>query len=95
MKEKERRSTRKAVALKYSPPEDASPKLTAKGRGVVAEKIIEIARKNNIPVRDDPELVDLLSMLNLDEEIPPQVYHVVAEILAFVYSLKGRWGERK
>jgi len=95
LKGKEKRSARKAVALKYSPPEDVAPKISASGRGVVAEKIIEIARKKNVPIREDPELVDILSMLDLDEAIPPQVYHVVAEILTFVYSLKGKWRERR
>ena len=87
-------SRKKAFALSYAPPEDAAPKLTAKGQGLVAEKIIEVARNNNIPIRDDPELVDILSILDLDQEIPPKVYQVVAEILAFVYSLKGKWPNR-
>ena len=82
--------TKKVVALRYAPPEDAAPKVTAKGQGVIAEKIIEIARKNHIPIKDDPELVNILSMLDLDEEISPSVYKVVAEILAFVYSLKKK-----
>ncbi|MFH1624659.1 MAG: EscU/YscU/HrcU family type III secretion system export apparatus switch protein [Pseudomonadota bacterium] len=91
---KKRRSIRKAVALKYTPHEDAAPKLAAKGRGVVAEKIIEIARKHNIPVKNDPELIEILCLLDYDEEIPPSVYQVVAEILAFVYSLKGKRREK-
>ena len=82
--------TKKVVALRYAPPEDAAPKVTAKGQGVIAEKIIEIARKNHIPIKDDPELVNILSMLDLDEEISPSAYKVVAEILAFVYSLKKK-----
>ena len=94
MDEKQRRSLKKVVALKYDPPEDSAPKVTAKGQGIVAEKIIEVAKKNNIPIRNDPELVNILSQLDLDEEIPPTVYQVVAEVLAFVYSLKGRWKER-
>lgn len=94
MDEKQRRSLKKVVALKYDPPEDSAPKVTAKGQGIVAEKIIEVAKKNNIPIKNDPELVNILSQLDLDEEIPPTVYQVVAEVLAFVYSLKGRWKER-
>jgi len=82
--------TMKVVALRYAPLEDAAPKVTAKGQGAIAEKIIEIAQKNHIPIKDDPELVNILSMLDLDEEIPPSVYKVVAEILAFVYSLKKK-----
>lgn len=94
MNEKERQPLKKVVALKYDPPQDVAPKVTAKGKGVVAEKIIEIAKKHDIPIKNDPELVNILSMLDIDEEIPPSVYKVVAEILAFVYSLKGRWKER-
>ena len=94
MNEKERHPLKKVVALKYDPPQDATPKVTAKGKGIVAEKIIEIAKKHDIPIKNDPELVNILSMLDIDEEIPPSVYKVVAEILAFVYSLKGRWKER-
>ena len=82
--------TKKVVALRYTPPEDVAPKVIAKGQGTIAEKIIEIAQKNHIPIKDDPELVNILSMLDLDEEIPPSVYKVVAEILAFVYSLKKK-----
>ena len=77
----------RAVALKYVPGEDAAPRLTAKGQGLVAEKILEVARANNVPVRQDRNLVQVLSRLNLDQEIPPGVYKAVAEILAFVYRL--------
>ena len=90
-----RKSTLKeAVALKYSPPKDAAPKLMAKGRGLVAEKIIELARKHGIPIQENPDLVKILAQLDLEEEIPPSVYQVVAEILAFVYSLNAQWQER-
>jgi flagellar biosynthesis protein len=59
---------------------------------VVAEKIIDIARKQGIPVKDDPDLVEVLSRLDLDEEIPPELYVIVAELLAFVYSLNRKKG---
>ncbi len=84
-----------AVALRYLPPQDKAPKVVAKGKGSVAEKIIEIARARGIPLREDPDLVRLLSLLDLDEEIPPSLYPVVAEILAFVYALKKKWKDRK
>ena len=83
---------KKAVALKYKPGQDDAPKVTAKGTGVVAEKIIDIARKQGIPVKDDPDLVEALSRLDLDEEIPPELYVIVAELLAFVYSLNRKKG---
>ncbi len=79
-----------AVALRYRPGEDEAPRLTAKGRGHVAEKILALARANNVPVRQDRDLVQVLSRLDLDREIPPDVYKAVAEILAFVYRLSQR-----
>ena len=59
----------------------------AKGRGKVSEKIIEVARAHDIPVEEDRELVEFLSMLDLYQEIPSEMYIAVAEILAFVYSI--------
>jgi len=78
---------RQAVALRYQPGEDEAPRVTAKGRGHVAEKIIELARQHGVPIRQDGNLVQVLSRLDLEEEIPPSVYRAVAEILAFVYRL--------
>ncbi len=92
MKSKRRKARgESAVALKYSPQEIPVPKVAAKGYGKVAKKIIELARKNNIPIKEDPDLVQILHQLDLNEEIPPSVYKVVAEILAFVYSLNNEW----
>jgi flagellar biosynthesis protein len=78
----------KAAALKYRHGKDSAPKLVAKGRGKVAEKIIEIAKAHGVPIQEDKELVEFLSMLDLYQDIPPDLYRAVAEILAFVYSLK-------
>lgn len=83
-----------AVALRYNSKEDNAPKVVAKGRGHVADKILEIARRNNIPVKEDPELLQVLSTLDLNSEIPPHVYQVVAELLAFVYSVNKKFAER-
>ena len=81
---------KKAVALQYRPEQDTAPKVTAKGAGHVAERIIELARKHGIPVKDDPDLVEVLSRLDIEAEIPPSVYVVVAELLAFAYSVNGK-----
>lgn len=78
---------KKAVALKYRQEIDNAPKLTAKGRGKIAEKIIEMAKNHGIPVKEDPDLVEVLSRLDLMEEIPPELYMIVAELLAYIYSL--------
>ena len=86
---------RLAAALKYDPQKDAAPVVTAKGRGTIAEKIINIAKKNGIPIKEDPNLVQILSKLEVDEQIPPVLYKAVAEILAFVYSLNEKRREEK
>lgn len=78
-----------ALALKYQPKSDSAPKVTAKGKGKVAEKIIEIAQKNNIHIHNDPDLVEILSQLDINDEIPSNLYIVAAELLAFVYSLNS------
>lgn len=94
MAKKSSSKSREAVALKYAHKVDNAPKVVAKGRGFIAEKILEIARQNNIPIKEDPELLQVLSALDLNEEIPPHVYQVVAELLAFVYSVNKRYRER-
>ncbi|MCX7635667.1 MAG: EscU/YscU/HrcU family type III secretion system export apparatus switch protein [Syntrophales bacterium] len=76
-----------AAALRYDAKNDRAPRVTAKGRGLIAEKIIALAKQNDIPIKEDPQLVQILYRLDLDEEIPPELYRVVAEILAFVYRL--------
>jgi flagellar biosynthesis protein len=80
-----------AAALKYDDQKDVAPKVTAKGHGTVAEKIIALAKKNNIPIKNDPALVQILSKLDIDEPIPVELYKAVAEILAFVYMANDRY----
>ncbi|MGI6513367.1 MAG: EscU/YscU/HrcU family type III secretion system export apparatus switch protein [Syntrophomonadales bacterium] len=81
---------KKAVALKYNSEEDEAPRVVAKGAGYVAEKIEKLAQESGVPVKQDQELVEYLNALNLYEEIPPSLYTIVAEILAFVYHLDSR-----
>ena len=92
MDPKEKRTpTQKAVALRYVPALDRAPKVTAKGSGLLAQRIIELAQKHGIPIKEDPVLIQILSQLDFYQEIPPSIYVVVAEILAFVYSVNNRW----
>ena len=84
-----------AAALKYDTRKDAAPKVIAKGRGTIAERIIELAKKNNVPIKSDPGLVQILSKLDIDEQIPIELYKAVAEILAFVYSANNRYREHR
>lgn len=77
-----------AVALAYRTG-DAAPKVVAKGRGALAETIIERAREAGVYVHESTELVGLLMQVDLDQRIPPQLYVAVAELLAWLYRLEG------
>jgi flagellar biosynthesis protein len=77
----------RAVALRYDTTRDAAPRVVAKGEGAVAEKILALARANGVPVREDPNLLSVLSRVDLNREIPPAVYHAVAAILAYLHRL--------
>lgn len=88
---KKKNEPRMAASIRYDGGRDEAPRLTAKGRGLLAERIIELARKNDIPVKEDPALVAILCRLDLDEMIPPELFRAVAEILAFVYSTNERY----
>lgn len=79
-----------AVALRYDTEREKVPKVIAKGTGNVAESIIALAEAHGIPVQSDPDLVEVLSKLDIDEEIPSSLYVAVAELLAFVYSLNSK-----
>ncbi len=81
---------KKAAALKYRRDKDRTPKLVAKGTGKIAERIIEIAKEHGIYIKEDKALVEVLSSLDLYEEIPPELYKAVAEILVFLYFLNKR-----
>jgi flagellar biosynthesis protein len=78
---------RQAAALRYAQGKVAAPSLMAKGKGAVADRILEIARRNGIPIREDRELVQVLASLDLYQEIPPELDKAVAEIPVFLYSL--------
>lgn len=87
---RKRTDRQEAVALRFRSGQDRVPRLTAKGSGFIAERILEIARANYIPIRQDKNLVQVLSLLDLNQEIPPSVYQAVAEILAFIYRVSNR-----
>ncbi len=81
---------KKAVALVYDRDKQDAPRVAAKGQGRIAEKIIELAREHDIPIKDDPDLVEVLSSLEINQEIPSEIYVAVAELLAFVYSMNAK-----
>ncbi len=78
-----------AAALAYSDGATA-PTLTAKGQGKVAEEIIKRAKEAGVFVHESPELVSMLMQLNLDQQIPPELYRVIAELLAWIYRMENR-----
>lgn len=84
---------KKAVALKYKPELQEAPAVVAKGKGYVAEKILTKAREHGVPIQEDPSLVEVLSKLDIDQQIPPELYQLVAEVLSFVYRTDRRIGE--
>lgn len=78
---------REAIALAYRQT-DAAPRVVAKGKGLIAEEIIARAREHGVYVHESPELVALLTQVDLDEHIPPQLYLAVAELLAWLYRVE-------
>lgn len=88
------RGRRQALALAYGEG-DGAPRLVAKGYGEVAERIIAEAQRHGVRIHDSPELVGLLMHLDLDAQIPSQLYQVVAELLAWVWRLESTEDERQ
>lgn len=76
-----------AAALHYDPTGPAPPEIIATGRGMIAEEIVAAAREHGVPLHQDPGLVEALSKLDIGTVIPRELYAVVAEVLAFVYSV--------
>ncbi|WP_379126486.1 EscU/YscU/HrcU family type III secretion system export apparatus switch protein [Paenibacillus sp. sgz500958] len=86
---------KKAVALKYVPGQSDAPVVIAKGQGAVADMILQKAKENGIAVQEDAALVEVLSKLDLDQQIPPELYQLVAEILSYVYRSDRLAGARR
>ena len=81
------KQAREAIALAYSQT-DAAPRVVAKGKGLIAEQIIARAKEHGVYVHESPELVALLTQVNLDEHIPTELYMAVAELLAWLYRIE-------
>ena len=89
-----KREIKHATALQYSPETDVAPKIIATGKGEIAERIIEKAKENDIPIYQDSNLAKTLSALGIGDQIPAEIYGVVAEILVFIGSVDKSYGER-
>jgi len=83
-----------AVALRYAE-DDKAPRIVASGAGEIAKRILELAEKHNVPIKEDDALVDILSRLDLGYEIPAETYRAVAEILAFLYRTDLEWKKKR
>lgn len=84
---------KKAVALRYNIKKENTPKVVAKGKGLIAERIIKIAQENELPIKKDEDLVELLTKIDIDKEIPNNLYKAVAEVFSFIYNVTNKKDE--
>ncbi|MDQ2087203.1 EscU/YscU/HrcU family type III secretion system export apparatus switch protein [Herbivorax sp. ANBcel31] len=92
---KEKKKIKQVAALKYSPDKNDAPEIIGLGKGEIAEKIIEKANQSDVPLYENEELATTLNTFNIGDEIPPELYEVVAGIFSFIKSLDKKYGERK
>lgn len=95
MAKEEHKEITQAVALKYDVNNNAAPKIIAKGKGVTAENIMQTALGNSVPIYQNKALTQMLMALELDSEIPPELYQAVAEVLSYVYRADKLLGLNK
>ena len=81
---------KKAAAIKYDQAKSMAPRVVAKGKGHIAEQIMQVALENDVPVHADQNMVNLLEAMELESEIPAELYRAVAEVLVFIYRLNGK-----
>nr|WP_289037371.1 EscU/YscU/HrcU family type III secretion system export apparatus switch protein [uncultured Allobacillus sp.] len=84
-----------AIALRYDDEAEAAPKVIAKGQGLLAEEILQRAATEDIPVHEDPALIELMSHLNINEKIPEELYQAVAEVFAYIYRIDQKMTKTK
>ncbi len=86
---------KEAIALSYDPEVSDAPRVIAKGKGKIAENILEKAKEYDIPVQQDPSLLEILGQLNIDESIPEELYKAVSEVFAYIYHVDREHGLQK
>ncbi len=91
----ESNEVKKAVALQYEAERDTAPRVIAKGKGHVAENILAAAQSNTIPVYQNKSLVNMLMAIDIDREIPPELYKAIAEVMAYVYKMDKKEQARR
>ena len=87
---KEEKGIKKAIALRYNTEKENAPKVVAKGKGLIAQRIIKIAEENELPIKKDEDLVELLTQIEIDKEIPANLYKAVAEVFSFIYNVTNK-----
>lgn len=90
-----KKKVKRVAALKYSPDENNAPQIIGLGNGEIAEKILEKAKENNIPIYENEELASTLNAMNIGDEIPPELYEIVAQILVFIGSIDRSYGKKR
>lgn len=85
----------KAIALRYDKEKENAPKVLAKGEGESAKNIIKIAQLHNLPIRKDEDLIELLSKVEIDKEVPQELYKAVAELFSYIYKITNNMEEEK
>lgn len=83
----DKKNYKKAIALRYRKGTDKAPKVVAKGLNDIAQKILEVAEEEDVPVIEDQNAVEEFYGIDLNLEIPPEMYKIAAEVLAYVYSM--------
>ncbi|CUH95632.1 hypothetical protein P22_1706 [Propionispora sp. 2/2-37] len=86
---------KKAVAIQYNKESDAAPKVVAKGGGFIAEQIVAVAQQHAVPIYKNKALSSMLMAVELDREIPAELYRAVAEVLAYIYRLDQKMGRQQ
>jgi len=81
---------KKAAALRYDTAKEKAPRVVAKGQGKSAQNIIKIAELHNLPIKKDEDLIELLSKVELDKEVPEALYRAVAEVFSFIYRVSKK-----
>lgn len=81
---------KKAAALRYNKEKESAPRVIAKGKGEAAQNIIKIAELHNLPIKKDEDLIELLSKVELDKEVPAELYKAVAEVFSFIYKVTNK-----
>lgn len=91
----EKHKRKEAIALTYDPTKSSGPTVVAKGKGLVADEILAKAEEHSVPIYEDPNLVQLLGQLDLNQSIPEELYQAVAEVFAFIYRLDQQYNMLK